>query len=86
MQELAYCSPKNAMCVANQTLKSQKCQVPCEGVYADMPDDLLGQKLDRVYAVVQEKVGGSILNILSFSIFVGLAACVPFLSKIYWLF
>ena len=34
--------------------------VPCEGLYADIADDSLNQKLDDVYAVFQQKIGGSI--------------------------
>ena len=62
LQELTYCGPKNEVCVQNQTLRNQKCLVPCEGLYADIADDSLNQKLDDVYAVVQQKIGGSILN------------------------
>ena len=44
-QELAYCSPKSEICVENQTLKNQKCLVPCEGLYADITDDFLSQNI-----------------------------------------
>ena len=64
MQELAYCGPKNEMCVQNQTSGNQQCLVSCEGLYADIADDSLNQKLDDVYAVFQQKIGGSILKIL----------------------
>ena len=68
MQELTYCGPQNEMCVQKQTLENQKCLVPCEGLYADIADDSLNKKLDAVYAVVQQKIGGSILKILSYRI------------------
>ena len=45
------------MCVKNQTLTNQKCLVPCEGLYADIADDTLSQKLDAVHAVVQQLAG-----------------------------
>ena len=67
MQDLTYCGPKNEVCVQNQTLGNQKCLVPCEGLYADIADD---QKLDAVYAVVQQKIGGRILMTLSYPKFV----------------
>ena len=70
MQELTYCGPKNEICVQNQTLGNQQCLVPCEGLYADIADDSLNQKLDDVYAVVQQKIGGRILMTLSYPKFV----------------
>ena len=53
------------MCVANQTLKNEKCLVPCEGLYADIADDFLSQELAKsnerlqaVHTLVQQKFGG----------------------------
>ena len=57
LQDIAVCSPENEMCVKNQTLTNQKCLVPCEGLYADIADDTLSQKLDAVHAVVHELAG-----------------------------
>ena len=41
LQDFIICGPEKETCVANQTLKDEKCFVPCEGLYADIADDSL---------------------------------------------
>ena len=39
-----YCGPGQESCVSSQTLKDERCLVPCSGLYADIVDDSLNQQ------------------------------------------
>ena len=39
LQDFIVCGPEKETCVANKTLKDEKCFVPCDGLYADIADD-----------------------------------------------
>ena len=44
-QDFTFCDLAKEICVANQTLKGDKCLVPCEGVYASIVDNSLKQNV-----------------------------------------
>ena len=44
-QDFTFCDLAKETCVANQTLKGDKCLVPCEGVYASIVDNSLKQNV-----------------------------------------
>ena len=46
-QEFFSCRLESETCVANQTLKDEKCLVPCDGLYADIADDSDNQNMKK---------------------------------------
>ena len=40
-----FCGPQHESCVSNQTLKDDSCFTSCDGLNADIADDLLQQKV-----------------------------------------
>ena len=47
LQEFFSCRLESETCVANQTLKDEKCLVPCDGLYADIADDSDNQNMRK---------------------------------------
>ena len=47
-----FCGPEQESCVLNQTLNDASCLVACNGLYADITDDSLQQKM----MVLQKKM------------------------------
>ena len=44
-QVFTSCGPEKEICVNNQTLKDESCLIPCTGLYADIVDDSLNEKI-----------------------------------------
>ena len=63
MQDVTFCGPMEEECVANQTLKHKDCLIPCTGLYADIVDVSLKQ---RVEAIENYVVKGETIDLLFF--------------------
>ena len=58
LQGYIFCGPENEDCVKSQTLKDNRCLVPCSGLYADISDDTLIKHLKQT---VVEGISSSVV-------------------------